>query len=56
MYEDYYPVVVQAVAVEDFTVYAYYSDGSIRLTDIKPPLPRVAFSPSLPTLRSSRGV
>ena len=36
MYEDYYPVVVQAVAGEDFTVYAYYSDGSIRLTDIKP--------------------
>lgn len=36
MYEDYYPVVVQAVAGDDFTVYAYYSDGSIRLTDIKP--------------------
>lgn len=36
MNEQYYPVVVQAVAGDDFTVYAYYSDGSIHLADIKP--------------------
>ena len=36
MNEDYFPVVVQALAGDDFTVYAYYSDGSIRLADIKP--------------------
>lgn len=33
---DYIPQVVQAVPGPDFTVYAYYSDGSIRLADIKP--------------------
>lgn len=27
MNEDYFPVVVQALAGDDFTVYAYYSDG-----------------------------
>lgn len=36
MNEDYFPVVVQALAGDDFTVYVYYSDGSIRLADIKP--------------------
>ena len=30
------PSVVQAVAGENFTVYAYFNDGSVRLADIKP--------------------
>ena len=36
MEEKYYPVVVQAVAGQDFTVFAYFSDGSIHLFDMKP--------------------
>ncbi len=31
-----FPEVVQAVAGENFTVYAYMKDGSIRLFDAKP--------------------
>ena len=34
--EPYFPAVVQAPAGVDFTVYAYFSDGSVRLADIKP--------------------
>lgn len=30
------PSVVQAVPGDDFTVYAYCSDGAVRLVDIKP--------------------
>ena len=33
---DLIPKVVQAVAGENFTVYAYFSDGTIRLLDTKP--------------------
>lgn len=33
---DYMPAVVQAIPGEDFTVYAYFSDGSIHHADIKP--------------------
>lgn len=33
---DLIPKVVQAVAGENFTVYAYFSDGTIRLLDAKP--------------------
>ena len=33
---DLNPTVVQAVAGENFTVYAYFSDGTIRLLDAKP--------------------
>lgn len=36
MYEEYYPVVVQALAGDGFTVYVYFSDGSIRCVDVKP--------------------
>lgn len=36
MEEKYYPVVVQAVAGQDFTVFAYFSDGSIHLFNMKP--------------------
>jgi len=32
----YYPVVVQAVSGSEYTVYAYFSDGSIHLFDMKP--------------------
>ncbi|EEA91549.1 DUF2442 domain-containing protein [Collinsella stercoris] len=33
---EYLPCVVQALAGDDFTVYAYFSDGSVRRADIKP--------------------
>lgn len=33
---EYYPEVVQVVAGEDYCVYAYFSDGSIRQFDVKP--------------------
>ena len=33
---EYLPYVVQAIPGDDFTVYAYYSDGSVHLVDIKP--------------------
>ena len=33
---EYVPTVVQAVAGDDFTVYAYFSDGTVRTADIKP--------------------
>ena len=36
MNTSYFPEVVQAVAGEEYTVYAYFSDGSIRLFDVKP--------------------
>ena len=38
MYEKYYPVVVQALVGPDYTVYAYFSDGSIKKFDMKPVL------------------
>ncbi len=33
---DFIPQVVQAVAGEDYTVYVYFSDGTVRLLDAKP--------------------
>lgn len=33
---DYMPKVLQAVAGEDYTIYLYFSDGSVRLYDAKP--------------------
>lgn len=33
---EYMPQVVQAIPADDYRVYAYFSDGSIRLADIKP--------------------
>lgn len=33
---NYSASVVQAVPGDDFTVYAYFSDGTVRLADIKP--------------------
>ena len=38
--ENIFPSVVQAVAGEDFTVYAYMLDGTIRLYDAKPLIAR----------------
>ena len=35
MFQDYYPVVVQALAGENYTVYAYFTDGSVHLFDMK---------------------
>ncbi len=36
MEEKYYPVVAQALAGQDYTVYAYFTDGTIHLFDMKP--------------------
>lgn len=33
---DMIPCIVQAVAGDDFTVYAYCIDGAVRLVDVKP--------------------
>ena len=40
MNSDYMPEVVQAVPGNEFTVYAYYSDGTVHLADIKPLIAR----------------
>ena len=40
MEQTYFPAVVQAMAGEDFTVYAYFSDGSIKRFDVKPLIQR----------------
>ncbi len=37
---EYVPAVVQAVPGNNFTVYAYFSDGTVRLADIKPLIAR----------------
>lgn len=37
---EYMPKVLQAVAGENFTIYLYFSDGSVRLYDAKPILER----------------
>lgn len=37
---EYIPCVVQALAGDNDTVYAYYSDGSFRRADIKPLIER----------------
>lgn len=37
---EYVPTVVQAVPGNDFTVYAYFSDGTVRLADIGPLIAR----------------
>jgi hypothetical protein len=34
------PTVLQAIAGDDFTVYAYFNDGSVRLLDAKPLIAR----------------
>ena len=34
--KNYFPVVVQAIPGKGHTVYAYFSDGSVRLADIEP--------------------
>lgn len=35
-FQYFYPEVYQAVAGEDYTVYAYVNDGSVRKVDMKP--------------------
>ena len=32
---EYFPEVVQAIAGDDYTVYAYFTDGTVRLYDAK---------------------
>ena len=36
MAEKYFPVVVQAIAGNDYQIYAYFSDGNIRKFDMSP--------------------
>ena len=36
MEEKYYPVVVQAIAGDNYMVYAYFTDGTIHEYDMKP--------------------
>ena len=36
MNNNYFPTVVQALAGEDYIVYAYFTDGSIHKYDMKP--------------------
>ena len=40
MNSDYMPEVVQAVPGDDFTVFAYYSDGTVHHVDIRPLIAR----------------
>ena len=48
---EYIPKVLQAVAGEDFTIYLYFSDGSVRLYDAKPLLQQGGvFEPARPGL------
>ncbi len=42
----FFPCVLQAVATDDFQVYVYFNDGSVRLLDAKPLLqPGTVFAP-----------
>ena len=53
---EYVPAVVQAVPGNNFTVYAYFSDGTVRLADIKPLIARGGiFPPSLMRASSAAG-
>ena len=36
MEDQYFPTVVQALAGDNYTVYAYFTDGTIHLYDMKP--------------------
>ena len=35
-YKHFFPQVLQAVATDDFKVFVYFNDGSVRCADIKP--------------------
>ena len=37
---EYMPMVAQALAGNDFTVFAYFTDGAVRLVDAKPLIAR----------------
>lgn len=42
----FYPLVLQVVPTDNFEVYAYFNDGSVRLFDVKPLLkPGTVFEP-----------
>ena len=54
----FFPCVLQAVATDDFQVYAYFNDGSVRLFDVKPLIqPGTVFEPlrDIEVFRSSSG-
>ncbi|WP_066456723.1 DUF2442 domain-containing protein [Anaerotruncus rubiinfantis] len=42
---DYIPVVIQAVASDDYKVYAYFDDGSIKCLDMSERLDKEIFLP-----------
>jgi len=45
---NFWPKVVQVVPTEDYGVYAYFNDGSVRLFDVKPLIKRgTVFEPLL---------
>ncbi|MCL2512481.1 MAG: DUF2442 domain-containing protein [Oscillospiraceae bacterium] len=42
----FFPVVLQAVPSDDFKIYAYFNDGSVRCFDVKPLIkPGTVFEP-----------
>ena len=44
----FFPIVLQAVPAEDYKVYVYFNDGSIRCKDVKPLIKSgTVFSPLL---------
>lgn len=46
--DEYFPCVVQAIPGTDYTVYAYFSDGSIHYFDVAPLIkPGTVFEPLL---------
>jgi len=42
---EYYPEVIQVIPTEDFTVYIYFDDGSIKLFDAKDLIGKGIFEP-----------
>jgi len=46
MENKFWPQVLQAVPTDDFGVYAYFNDGSVRYVDVKPKIqPGTVFEP-----------
>jgi len=46
MKTEYFPQVVQVIPTDDFKIYAYFTDGTIRLVDVKPLIqPGTVFEP-----------
>lgn len=52
---EYFPIVVQVIPQDDYTVYVYFDDGKIILYDMKSKLDKEMFSPlkQIETFKSS---